>query len=168
MKTILSFRALRKQAAAWIWPMGLRLPHGYEGLLTNVRLSGSWINLSNASCQHPPEEKAEPVSSCAWILPLPPRCQRLECTSFHRNASPSVLQAWSLGSLGKGDACSPWDLQHSALSPVPRRHSNHISREKKPRNAQKTEHLCTVLKPVTDIVHAYDKIKPSLTSKMNN
>lgn len=55
-----------------------------------------------------------------------------------------------------------------STEPGGNRWSNHLGREKKPRLVGETIIFWAVLKPVSNIVNAYDKIRPLLTSKMNN
>lgn len=101
-------------------------------------------------------------SSC-----LQAACAQDPCLPIERRPL-SVLQAWSPRSLRGGLVGSPQCLQPSAQSPVPSRNSDLISGEEKPRDVEKTERPFFVLNPISNIVNACDKIKPLLTSKMNN
>lgn len=96
-------------------------------------------------------------------MPGPPTASRLPAPKTH--VLPQKGNPLQFSELFAG---SPKCLQPSAQSPVPSRYSDLIRGEKEPRDAEKTEHPLFRSQGSLYIVNAYDKIKPLLTSKMNN
>lgn len=156
VKTILNLQALQKQAVGWFGPIDPDLPPWLKGCWQSSGSLGAKIQLSIARPQGAPAVKAEVVSGCAWTRPLPPGCLCPEPTQKCR-------PFYSLSLRGKG-LLAHCTVQHRAW----RGWSDHLGREKKPRLVGETIIFWAVLKPVSNIVIAYAKIRPLLTSKMNN
>lgn len=101
------------------------------------------------------------VSRWAQVLPLPPVCPP---TERHCSRAPSLEpELFEKKLLVLPDVLS---TQHRVQ---PQGDIQTGLKNKKLRNVAKTEHFfCSVLKPVSNIINVWDKIKPLLTSKMNN